>query len=43
MMTGTMSGGMMWGMCLFGLLIVVVLILSAVALTRYLFFDNKRK
>ena len=32
-----MSGGMMWGMGLIGLLVVVVLILAALALTKYLF------
>ena len=38
-----MGGGMMWGMGLFGLLILVVLILCAVALIKYLFFNDKRK
>jgi hypothetical protein len=32
---------MMSGMGLFGLLVVIVLILSAVALVKYLFFGNK--
>lgn len=43
MMDGMMGGGMMWGMGLFGLLILVVLVLGAVALIRYLFFSDKRK
>jgi ABC-type transporter Mla subunit MlaD len=34
---------MMWGMGLFGLLILVVLVLFAVALIKYLFFNDKRK
>lgn len=42
-MQSMMGGGMMWGMGLFGLLILVVLVLGAVALIRYLFFSDKRK
>ena len=34
---GTM-GGMMWGMGLFGLVLLVVLLLAAAALVKYLFF-----
>jgi uncharacterized membrane protein len=43
MMDGMMGGGMMWRMGLFGLLILVVLVLFAVALIKYLFFNDKRK
>ena len=42
-MDGMMGGGMMLGMGLFGLLILVVLVLCAVALIKYLFFSDKRK
>ena len=38
-----MGGGMMWGMGLFWLLILVLAVLGAVALVRYLFFGDKRK
>jgi hypothetical protein len=38
-MTG---GGMMWGMGLLGLLVIVVLILAAAALVKYLFFSKNR-
>jgi hypothetical protein len=38
-MTG---GGMMWGMGLLGLLVIVVLILAAAALTKYIFFSKNR-
>ena len=34
---GTMSGAMHWGMGLVGTLVVVVLMLSAVALAKYIF------
>ena len=40
MMDQMMGGGMMWGMGLIGLL--VVLILGAAALVRYLFFTKGR-
>jgi hypothetical protein len=33
-----MSGGMMWGMGLIGVLVVLVLVLAAVALAKYVFF-----
>jgi hypothetical protein len=33
-----MSGGMMWGMGLIGILLVVVLILVLAALIKYVFF-----
>jgi hypothetical protein len=43
MMDGMMNGaGMMWGMGLFGLLLIVVLGLAVAALIKYLFFDNSR-
>ena len=42
MMDGMMGGGMMWGIGLFWLLILVVLVLAAVALIKYLFFSGKR-
>lgn len=37
MMHETMGGGMMWGMGLFGLLVVIVLVLAAIALGKYVF------
>lgn len=37
MLDGMMDGAMMWGMGLFGLLVVVVLVLAAAALLKYLF------
>lgn len=43
MMDGMMDGGMMWGMGLFWLLGLVVLVLAAGALIKYLFFSDKRK
>ena len=42
-MDGMTGGGMMWGMGLFWLLILVVLVLGAVALIKYLFSSDKRK
>ncbi len=36
------SGGMMWGMGLFGLLVLAVLLLAAAALIKYLFFGPPR-
>ena len=42
MMDQLMGGGMMWGMGLIGLLVIVVLILGAAALVRYLFFTKGR-
>jgi uncharacterized membrane protein len=41
-MDGMMGGGMMWGMGLFWLLGLVVLVLAAGALTKYLFIDSRR-
>ncbi|MDA1324773.1 MAG: hypothetical protein O3C34_08505 [Proteobacteria bacterium] len=45
MMDGTMmnSGGMIWGMGLFGLLLIALLILAGTALVKYLFFNPLRK
>ena len=43
MMDGMMGGGMMWGMGLFWLVILVVVVLGAGALVKYLFFGDKRK
>lgn len=37
MMNNIMDGGMMWGMGLTWLIVLVVLILAAVALVKYLF------
>jgi hypothetical protein len=34
------GGGMMWGMGLIGLLLIIVLILGAAALVKYLFFSK---
>ncbi len=36
-----MGGGRRWGMGLFWLLILVVLVLAAGALIKYLFFDGR--
>ena len=36
-----MDGGMMWGMGLIGLLLLIVLVLGAAALIKYLFFDRR--
>jgi len=33
-----MSGGMMWGMGLIAVLVVLLLVLAAVALAKYVFF-----
>ena len=42
-MNGMMDGGvMMWGMGLIWLLIIVILVLGAAALVKYLFFNNRR-
>jgi hypothetical protein len=35
-----MMGGMMWGMSLLWLLVIVVLVLAAAALVKYLFFRD---
>ena len=39
MMSG-MGGGMMWGMGLWGVLAIVVLVLAAATLVKYLFFNR---
>jgi hypothetical protein len=36
-----MSGMMMWGMGLLGVLVAIVLVLSIAALVKYLFFAGK--
>ncbi len=36
-----MGDGMMWGMGVFGLLVLVILILAAAALIKYLFFGGR--
>jgi len=41
MMDHMMGGGMMWGMSLIGLLLLIVLVLGAAALIKYLFFDRR--
>jgi hypothetical protein len=44
MMDGIMNeGGMMWGMGLFGLLLIALLLLAGAALVKYLFFGDSRK
>jgi hypothetical protein len=40
MMDQMMGGAMMWGMGLMGLLIIIVLVLAAAALVKYLFFSK---
>jgi hypothetical protein len=42
MMDCMMGGGMMWGMGLIGLLVIIVLILAAAALVKYLFFSKTK-
>ena len=41
MMDAMMSGGMMWGMGLIGLLVIIVLVLAAAALVKYLVFSKR--
>jgi type IV secretory pathway VirB2 component (pilin) len=41
MMDQMMGGGMMWGMGLIGLLLLIVLVLAAAALIKYLFSGNR--
>ena len=41
MMDQIMGGAMMWGMGLIGLLLIIVLVLAAAALVKYLFFTNR--
>ena len=40
MMDHMMSGGMMWGMGLIGLVVIIVLLLAAAASIKYLFFSS---
>jgi type IV secretory pathway VirB2 component (pilin) len=42
MMDQMMGGGMMWGMGLIGLLLLIVLVLAAATLIKYLFSANRR-
>ena len=42
MMDYMMGGGMMWGMGLVGLLVIIVLLLAAASLVKYLFFGRCR-
>jgi hypothetical protein len=39
-MDGMMNGAMMWGMGLVGILVIIVLILAAAALIKYLFLSG---
>jgi len=41
MMDAMMSGGMMWAMGVIGLLVITVLLLTAAALIKYLFFGKR--
>jgi hypothetical protein len=41
MMNDMGMGGMMWGMGLFGLLVLVLLVLGIAALVKYLFRDRR--
>jgi hypothetical protein len=41
MMDQMMGGAMMWGMGLIALLVIVVLLLGAAALVKYLFYSNR--
>ena len=45
MMDSTMmnGAGMLWGMGLFSLFLIALLVLAGAALVKYLFFDNRRK
>lgn len=40
-MDGMMDGAMMWGMGLIGILVIIVLVLAAAALIKYLFFSSR--
>jgi hypothetical protein len=37
-----MTGAMMWGMGLIGILVLLLLVLSVAALVKYLFFGQRR-
>jgi hypothetical protein len=39
-MDGMMDGAMMWGMGFVGILVIIVLVLAAAALIKYLFFSG---
>lgn len=41
-MDGMMNGAMMWGMGLVGVLVIIVLVLSAAALLKYLFLSDRK-
>jgi hypothetical protein len=41
-MMDQMMGGMMWGMGLIGLVVIIVPVLAAAALVKYLFFSRGR-
>ena len=41
MMDQMMGGAMLWGMGLIGLLAIIVLVLAAAALVKYLFFSKR--
>ena len=41
MMDQMMGGAMMWGMGLIDLLAIIVLVLAAAALVKYLFFSKR--
>jgi len=41
MMDQMMGGAMMWGIGLIGLLAIIVLVLAAAALVKYLFFSKR--
>ena len=44
MMNSMMNGGeMMWGMGLFGLLLIALPLLAGAALVKYLLFDHRRR
>jgi hypothetical protein len=42
MMSSGMMDGMMWGMGLFGLIVLVLVVLAIAALVKYLFFGGDR-
>jgi hypothetical protein len=43
MMNDMMPGGMMWGMGILWLLAILVLLLAAAALVKFLFFSGDRR
>jgi hypothetical protein len=42
MMNGMMNGAMMWGMGLVWVVVIVVLVLAAAGLAKYVFFSNRK-